>query len=258
MKILTWNLANYDDHSHWEIRRELIIKEIAKYQPDVLALQEVRYNPEHPSTKESHLNMAEQILVELQKMSLYLDARIVTQPAMYYSFPNWWEGISIITNLEAIETGNIFHILVENSHDRNKRVTQYAVLTDQDFVFTLFNTHFSYEELGMRLNVGETIDYMSRFAAYPSLLVGDLNAEPENENIQKFVLEGYSDTWQKLHPNEKGHTYKSHDPVKRIDFCWANEFIKEAIQAIEIIGNKPDGNGIFPSDHLGLLIEITE
>ena len=64
MKILTWNLANYDDHLNWEIRRKLIVKEIAKYQPDVLALQEVRYNSQHPSTQDSHLNMAEQILMD--------------------------------------------------------------------------------------------------------------------------------------------------------------------------------------------------
>jgi len=255
LKILTWNLANYDDHPHWEIRLKLIVKEIAIHQPDVLALQEIRYNADHASTKDSHLNMADQILQELQQEDLYKNARVITQPAMYYG-PTQWEGITLITNLETIETGNIFHSLLAASRDQNKRITQYTVMANQEMIFTIFNTHFAYEELGMKMNVGETIDYMSRFAGYPCLLVGDMNARPENENIHKFALEGYTDIWNKLHPDEKGFTYKSFNPSKRIDFCWANDLIVDKIKNIIIIGSEPDENEVYPSDHLGLLINI--
>jgi len=257
MKILTWNLANYDDHLHWEIRLKLIANEIAKHQPDVLALQEIRYNANHPSTKDSHLNMAEQILMELQQNNLYKNAKVITQPAMYYDLAHW-EGITLITNLETIETGNIFHSLLSASGDQNKRITQYAVMANQEMIFTIFNTHFAYEELGMKMNVAETIDYMSRFAGYPCLLVGDMNARPENENIQKFALEGYTDVWDKLNPDEKGFTYKSFNPTKRIDFCWVNELMKDKIKSIEIIGLEPDENKVYPSDHLGLIIKVEE
>ena len=257
MKILTWNLANYDDHPHWDIRIKLIAKEIAKYQPDVLALQEIRYNADHPTTKDSHLNMADQILQELQKQNLYKNAKVIIQPAMYYN-PTHWEGISLITNLETIETGNIFHTLLSSSSDQNKRITQYAVMASQEMVFAIFNTHFSYQELGMKLNVGEAIDYMSRFAGYPCILLGDMNAKPENENIHKFALEGYIDVWQKLHPEKRGFTYKSFKPTKRIDFCWVNDLIAGKIKHAEIIGKESDENEIFPSDHLGLLIETVE
>ena len=235
----------------------MIINEIAKHQPDVLALQEIRYNAQHLSTKETHLNMVDQILSGLQQQDLYKQAKIITQPAMYYNSTHW-EGISLITNLETIETGNIFHTLLSSSSDQNKRITQYAVMTNQEMVFALFNTHFSYQELGMKLNVGETIDYMSRFASYPCLLVGDMNAKPENENIQKFVMAGYTDAWHKLYPDKNGFTYKSFKPVKRIDFCWVNELLKDRIKDIEIVGKESDDNEIFPSDHLGLLIKIEE
>jgi len=257
MKILTWNLANYDDHPHWNVRLKLIVDEIMRHQPDVLALQEIRYNADHPSTIDSHLNMAEQILLELQMQNLYMNARIITQPAMYYGKTHW-EGISMITSLETIETGNIFHTLIGASSDQNKRITQYAVMANQEMVFAIFNTHFAYEELGMKLNVGETIDYMNRFAGYPLLLVGDMNARPDNENIHKFALEGYIDVWDKLYPDKKGNTYKSFNPTKRIDFCWVNDLLLDKLKAIEIIGKNPDESEIYPSDHLGLLIEIEE
>jgi endonuclease/exonuclease/phosphatase family metal-dependent hydrolase len=257
LKILTWNLANYDDHPHWDVRLKLIVNEIAKHQPDVLALQEIRYNADQPSTKDSHLNMADQILKELNKLDLYKTSKVITQPAMYYDKIHW-EGITLISNLETIETGNIFHTLLGASSDQNKRITQYAVMANQEMVFTIFNTHFAYEELGMKLNVGETIDYMSRFTGYPCLLVGDMNAKPDNENIHKFALEGYVDVWEKLHPKENGFTYKSFNPTKRIDFCWVNKLIMNNVKAIKIIGTEPDKNKIYPSDHLGLLIEIKE
>jgi len=183
----------------------MIVNEIAKHQPDVLALQEIRYNTDHPSTKESHFNMADQILPELQMKNLYKKARVITQPAMYYGKTHW-EGITLITNLETIETGNIFHTLLDISSDQNKRITQYAVMANQEITFAIFNTHFSYKELGMKLNVDETINYMNRFAGYPLMLVGDMNAKPDNENIHKFALEGYTDIWQKLHPKENGFT----------------------------------------------------
>ncbi|RLC46911.1 MAG: hypothetical protein DRI23_11860 [Candidatus Cloacimonadota bacterium] len=257
MKIITWNLANYDDHPHWDDRLKMIVNEIAKHQPDVLALQEIRYNTDHPSTKESHFNMADQILPELQMKNLYKKARVITQPAMYYGKTHW-EGITLITNLETIETGNIFHTLLDISSDQNKRITQYAVMANQEITFAIFNTHFSYKELGMKLNVDETINYMNRFAGYPLMLVGDMNAKPDNENIHKFALEGYTDIWQKLHPKENGFTYKSFKPTKRIDFCWVNDLMIDKVKKIEIIGNSSNENGIYPSDHFGLIIEIME
>ncbi|HPR17667.1 MAG TPA: endonuclease/exonuclease/phosphatase family protein [Candidatus Cloacimonadota bacterium] len=255
MKIITWNLANYDDHSHWEIRRKLIVKEIARHQPDVLALQEIRYNSEHPSTQYSHLNMAEQILMDLQNTGLYQNARIINQPAMYYRFPIWWEGVSIISVLPITETGGLFHALLPDSPDPNKRITQYTLLQKQNANFFIFNTHFSYEESCLATNVNEAIEYLNRFASCPCLLVGDLNAEPQNKNMQKLALAGYTDVWKMQHPDENGFTHKPIDPSMRIDYCWVNNLMKDRIKSIEIIGKEPDENGLYPSDHLGLLLD---
>ncbi len=256
MKIVSWNIANYDDHPKWITRKNLIANEVIKAEADIIALQEVRFNKDHPSTKATHLNSAEQILTQLQGKNIFKDAKVITQPAMHYSPAGFWEGLSIISNDDIMETGAMFHSYIHNSVDLNKRVTQYSVAVSNNFVFFLFNTHFSNNETNLRSNIGEVMSYTERFAGYPLILLGDMNATPQNENIHKLTMQGFIDIWNKLNPEINGFTYPSSNPVKRIDQCWANESFAQNIKNIELIGNNPNKEGIYPSDHLGLLIEI--
>lgn len=256
MKIISWNIANYDDHPKWILRKNMIADEIIKADADIVALQEIRFNKDHPSTKATYMNTAEQILIQLQSRNNFIDAKIITQPAMHYKSNGFWEGLSIISKDDIIETGAIFHSYIKNSADINRRVTQYSVAISDNFVFFLFNTHFSHNEMNLRSNIGEVMSYTERFAEYPLILLGDMNATPQNENIHKLTMQGFIDIWNKLNPNINGFTYPNSDPAKRIDFCWANKFFADKIQSIKLIGNKPNKDGIFPSDHLGLIIEI--
>ena len=258
MKIISWNIANYDDHSNWMTRKNLIADEIIKADADLIALQEIRFNKDHPSTKATYMNSAEQILTQLQSRNKFLDAKILTQPAMHYNSTGFWEGLSIITKNDIIETGAIFHSHIHNDVDHNKRVTQYTVAISNNFVFFIFNTHFSYEETNLRSNLGEVMSYTERFAGYPQILVGDMNATPQNDNIHKLNMQGLIDIWNKLHPDDDGFTYPSSEPVKRIDYCWANDSFAANIKEIKLIGNKSNKDGIYPSDHLGLVIEIKD
>ena len=254
MKILSWNIANYDDHPHWEVRKKLIVTEILRTEPNVIALQEVRFNSEHPSTKEYHLNSAEQILCDLQSQGRYLNSQILTQPAMYYKSPTFWEGLSIIADCDIIETGSIFHSLLQNTSDSNKRITQYTVCKSKDFAFSLLNTHFSYDSQNIQTNVIETVDFLKRFQSHPCLLFGDMNAEIQE--LRKLSLSGMTDVWSKLKSDKLGLSYPSSNPVKRIDYCWANEQAANKIKNIEQVGTTPDKGGIFASDHFGTLVTL--
>ena len=256
MKIVSWNIANYDDHPKWITRKNLIADEIIKAEADIIALQEVRFNKDHPSTKATHLNSAEQILTQLQSKNKFMEAKVITQPAMHYSPTGFWEGLSIISSDDVMETGAMFHSYIHNSVDLNRRVTQYSVAVSNNFVFFLFNTHFSNDETNLRSNIGEVMSYTERFAGYPLILLGDMNATPQNENIHKLTMQGYIDIWHKLNPKNDGFTYPSSAPAKRIDHCWVNESFANKIKNIKLIGKNPDKDGIYPSDHLGLLIEI--
>ena len=256
MKIVSWNIANYDDHPKWLTRKNLIAEEILKADADIIALQEVRFNKDHPSTKATHLNSAEQILSQLHSKNNFLEVKIVTQPAMCFQPTGWWEGLSIISKNDVMETGAMFHSYIQNPTDANKRVTQYSVAVSGTFVFFLFNTHFSKDETNLRSNIGEVMSYTERFAGYPLVLLGDMNTTPINENIHKLTMQGFIDIWNKLNPENDGFTYPSSNSAKRIDFCWANKAFADKIKSIRLIGNKPNKEGIYPSDHLGLVVEV--
>jgi endonuclease/exonuclease/phosphatase family metal-dependent hydrolase len=43
IKVMTFNVANYNDHGNWEHRRKLIAHQILQANADVVALQELRY-----------------------------------------------------------------------------------------------------------------------------------------------------------------------------------------------------------------------
>ena len=256
MKIISWNIANYDDHPNWIARKNLITDEIMKTDADIIALQEVRFNKDYPSTKATHLNSAEQLLTQLQSRNKFINAKILTQPAMHYHPNGFWEGLSIISNDDIMETGSMFHSYIQNPTDPNKRVTQYSVAVSGTFVFFLFNTHFSKDETNLRSNIGEVMSYTERFAGYPLVLLGDMNTTPINENIHKLTMQGFIDIWNKLNPENDGFTYPSSNSAKRIDFCWANKAFADKIKSIRLIGNKPNKEGIYPSDHLGLVVEV--
>lgn len=84
ISIVTLNLANYDDHHHWKKRLQLIVRSLLAADADLIALQETRMNPDHPSSKRTYQNMASQVLSELNKQGAYIGAQLVTQPTMYY------------------------------------------------------------------------------------------------------------------------------------------------------------------------------
>ena len=84
LTIFSINLANYNDHPNWPIRMRLIADAIVAVNPDVIALQEPRFDPDYPTTTSTYQNAAEQVLYTLNRQGAYLGARIVTQPIMYY------------------------------------------------------------------------------------------------------------------------------------------------------------------------------
>jgi len=111
------------------------------------------------------------------------------------------------------------------------------------------------------------------------LLVGDLNAAPDHPALQLLRDAGYVDLWEKLHPTtsdtplsitnpsmsismdpsvlaDLGLTFPSHNPIKRIDYGWANQLLMHYISNISVIGDDPNPDGTYASDHLGLLFEF--
>ena len=84
-KVLSLNMANYNDHPYWDQRAEEIAQIIASAEPDLVALQEPRFDTDVQSTMKSYQNAAEQVLYLLNfKYNSFQGAYVTTQPLMHY------------------------------------------------------------------------------------------------------------------------------------------------------------------------------
>ena len=275
MRVVTLNLGNYNDVAHWEQRSQRIAGALIDLEADVVGLQEVRFDPDQISTRESYQNMAEQVLRTIRETTggeAWAGTKLVSQPAMYYptveggenpwEYPQlaegdldrqWWEGLSLLSRSPVGETGSRFLSRGSDCTDANRRIVQQSATGELDTQVYVFNTHFALTEACRAANVDETLAYMSRSSG-DQLLVGDLNATPDDPTLEPLREAGLVDLWQELHPDAAGHTYPSDAPAKRIDYCWASPDLAARAIAIELILTEPDPDGVYASDHLGLCV----
>lgn len=282
ISVLTLNLANYNDHIYWDQRLQLIVDTIEKAHADIVALQETRYDPDHPSSANSHQDMAQQILYQLHLRGDYLQAQLVTQPIMYYPHTTngalgthyyplpsslapdkqdyYWEGVSIISKFPILETGSVFLSQPANCTDDNKRATQYIKIDNQGDQFYIANVHMSGNACFAK-QMQETVGYLEKRLKYKNVfVVGDFNATPTDTAFQQFTKLGLVDLWAKLHPNEDGSTSSAENPLRRIDYIWVSKNVADSFSdpgQIQIIANQRQG-GQYPSDHFGLVARMLQ
>ncbi len=268
LKVMTFNLANYDNHGDWPVRLKMFADIIEKHQPDISSFQEVRFNPNNETTQKSYQNMGEEILFELNQRGVYMGSSILSQPVMfypedsYYSYPVKspnlgstricdWEGLSIVSKVTPIITGTRFLSIV-NKSDPNKRSVKYITLTTSSGeTLYIFNCHFSYDLKSFNKNMEETVEYMKPFMQYPCMLMGDMNQTDDEDAFDLLRNNGFYDVWKKLRPGEDGFTDRT--APQRIDYIWANF---DGFKSIDLVGTVPEGN-IYASDHYGLVAEVS-
>jgi endonuclease/exonuclease/phosphatase family metal-dependent hydrolase len=91
----------------------------------------------------------------------------------------------------------------------------------------------------------------------PAIVLGDFNCEPLAAPIRKLTsitgkrTGALRDAWQAALPDDPGPTMPSQAPVVRIDYIFVSSGI--SVEEVERLGQKPDSDGFYPSDHLGAL-----
>jgi len=259
MKIISLNIANYDDHSGWENRRLRICEMLIKMQPDLISLQEVRFNPQQKTCRDSYQNSAEELLALLHSQNKFLDHRIITQPTMYYSpkysYPSpddkvIWEGKSIITNLNILEYGNFLLAKPDTSGDRNKRSIFWCRLKLEDSEFIIGNLHWGLDETARISNATQTAQLAARFPDIPLIFAGDYNTDPDVLSLQQLIAASLTDLWLTANHQNPGYTFPAKKPNRRIDQVWGNQLAVRSLKSISI----PPFHEM--SDHLALYIEL--
>ena len=238
-----------------------VVEGLRTLAPDVVALQEVREVPGVLPNQARTLGAA-------------LGYAHVFEPAT--PFGGGHEGLAILSKLPIHD-----HRVTELPHAEatERRILLSACVGDQRI--WVHTTHLNY-----RLAHGKQREDQVRFIADrigatasdgPQILLGDFNARPESDEIRFLrgltTLGGrrvyFQDAWERWHPGERGFTWALANPYtarlaflepdRRLDYIFVSPLRRDGrgtIHACSIVLDSPSADGVFPSDHFGLMAEI--
>lgn len=259
LRILTLNL--WGAEPPLETRMGLVVDGIRALDPDVVALQEVREVPN-------------QIPNQAQTLAKALGYASVFVPAT--PFGGGQEGLAFLSKTPIHE-----HHALELPHALpNERRILLSMCIGLPKIW-IHTTHLNY-----RLAHGKQREDQIQFIAdhilsiasdYPQVLCGDFNARPGSDEIRYLcglcTLEKrrvyFQDAWARLHPHDPGFTWAATNPYtkvleflepdRRLDYIFVTPMRRDGrgrIHGCQIVLDKPNAEGVFPSDHYGLLAEI--
>jgi endonuclease/exonuclease/phosphatase family metal-dependent hydrolase len=259
LRFLTLNLWGFEPPL--ERRMELVAGSLASLDPDVVGLQEVREAPGRP-------NQAEALAVPA-------GYQFVFAPAV--AFGGGHEGLALLSRHPIAE-----HATLELPHadPGERRILLSARLTTPAGDLWVHTTHLNYrlQHGRQREDQVQAIDAsVSARQAVPQVLMGDFNARPESDEMR--FLRGlatlgdrrthYQDAWERVHPGEPGWTWCSANPYtraldflepdRRLDYIFVTPARRDGrgrIHDCRIVLDQPASDGIYPSDHFGVLAEV--
>ena len=258
LKIMTFNIWNYN--RPWKKRRKLIAKLVTSEMPDIIGFQEIRNDV---LLNEEGRNQIEQLAEDIGS-----DYAFVYQPAMVYSvYPRKEEGLAVMSRYPILESNCTFLSRDPTDvKDYEQRIVLQAKIELPIGHLNFFNTHLSRSHAARLRTILEIYRYVSSFESeLPKVLVGDFNATPDSEPIKFLVgklemkgLKGnFQDAWAVANPNLPGFTSRSDLPNKRIDYIFitprGSKYLGKVL-SVSTIGESIEG--IFPSDHLGVVATV--
>lgn len=250
--MLTFNIWNYT--RPWDKRRDLIAELIRREQPDAVALQEIR----HDFRYERGRGQGEQ----LAELTGYHPTSAIAQ--VYVPILRVDEGLTILTQKppRRVEVRELTQIADERQ-DENHRVCLGVEIQARETPFWIFDAHFSLSARARTRNARECWEFVVVTAgSSPAVLMGDLNASPEEEAIA--FLTGlravdqqrgdFVDCWTAARESAPGFTYASFGPRQRIDYVLGRN-LPVIPQRADIVGGE-SRDGVYPSDHMGIVVDL--
>lgn len=248
LRIMTLNLNYYQNgHGEWDKRKRIITQTIQTCQPHIIAFQAVRQEPDIYMG----LDQATQLSHELPDYPY-----ITFQAARVYNDGSM-DGSAFLSRFRILETDYQPLTFIPELDDPNHRIILHGLFDLPECPLHLFNAHFSWVSEQAEKNIEEALAYAGCFKGYKALL-GDLNTKAGSDLLSTFSLQGWHDAWKFTHPEENGLTFDSQDPTIRIDYVWVDSELKDRLVRLEIIANQPMEDGIFASDHFGLMASFEE
>ena len=241
MKILTLN--TWQERGPWQKRWEIILEGIKQWQPEIIGFQEV-----------FNFDWAE----EVRAKSGY----------PYIVFHPEPSGLMLLSKFPVIRE----RFMTMKNHSPREEYLRYALFAELQAGrsrLAFFNTHLSWkpEDTDIRAaQIEELLGFMEDCApGLETVAVGDFNAAPGMAEIRMMPEHGFTDTFAALHPGDEGLTWDNKNPFvqqasvvlpdRRIDYIWRKNAVTLLQPAsVQVVYREPDKNGIFASDHYGVLL----
>ncbi|MFZ5801727.1 MAG: endonuclease/exonuclease/phosphatase family protein [Candidatus Omnitrophota bacterium] len=241
LRVLTLNTWNVE--GPWQRRWELILREVEVLKPAVLCFQEIQDE-----------NFARRIAEGFHWDHAYSDRR------------SW---LLTLTRGKVIDSDHRPYQTQSPAESYTRGFLATRISWDRQ-EFVVVNTHLAWRlpEHETRLaQVQELVAYLDRHhKGKPVLVAGDFNAPAGSPPIEWMKEKSrFIDAYAVRHPGELGYTWDNRNPFtashgypdRRLDYLFFRDFPLElGLEKADIIFNRADSEGIYPSDHFGLFAEF--
>ncbi len=230
VRVMTYNLHNgFDPNGH--LGMEAIAQVIETQNPDIIALQEISRG---------------WVVNGSLDMLLWLSQRL-KMPYIYGPTVDPLWGNAILSRYPILES----ELAPLPSDDlllrRGFILAKVNVGAGQPL--NIIATHYHHPDNGSAIRVMESEAILDYWAGKGrTLIMGDLNAEPNAPEMQKLQQDGFTNILD-LVPAQTGFTYPATAPAKQIDYIWLSP---DLIATQVVIPSVP------ASDHLGIAVTISE
>jgi endonuclease/exonuclease/phosphatase family metal-dependent hydrolase len=265
LRCLTLNL--WGSEPPLDRRLAIIADGIKALGPDLVALQEVQDRPDVPNQAEA--------------LARVTGLHHVFAPAI--AFRGGHEGLAFLSRWPIIE--HEARPLPHAQGDESRILLSAAIAVGGAGATTpplwAHVTHLNYrlQHGQQREDQVQAIEQViaGRPDSVPQILLGDFNARPEADEIRWLcgltTLGGrrtsFQDAWAARHPGEAGWTWAASNPYtaalsflqrdRRLDYIFVTPQRRDGrgrIHDCRIVFDQPSADGVFASDHFGLLAEI--
>ncbi|GHH98921.1 metal-dependent hydrolase [Neobacillus kokaensis] len=213
---------------------ERIAQMIEGANAEIIGLQEV---DNHWSSRSDLQDQAKRLADRLGMFYTYA-ANLDLEP-IKPGEPRRQYGTAILSKYPILKSEN--HPLTKIGNTEQRGLLE-AVINVKGNHLHVYNTHLALTSAERHIQIEEIINIAAKSEG-PKVILGDLNATPESNEMQ-LLYSNYQDTFA---GENKANTYPAANPAKRIDyiFCSTNLEIKEA----KVINT-------LASDHLPILTEL--
>lgn len=240
LTVVTLNL--YHDKDDWPRRRVQIVETLKALQPEVIALQEVLQHETLP-------NQAEWLAIQLGYDWHFVSVDPPGKARRY--------GNAVLTRLPVLARDQQALQPLEDS----RTVGMLRVELEGNPI-NVYVTHLHHTEKGGAMRA-QQLDGVMAFIAntagrFPSIVSGDFNSAADAPELAALRAD-FVDTYSLLHPgagaSESSTLNLHYFTPARIDHIFHQRGAFTPVSA-QVILNRADAHGVWPSDHYGLSVEL--